>query len=55
MKNPKSYLKFKHYKEFHKIQKDHSDITVEDFYRMCRQMSNAIFGETNTKEYFGKL
>ena len=55
MENPESYLEFKHYNEKIKIEKDHSDITAEDFYLMCRQISTAIFGEKNTKEYFGKL
>jgi len=55
MENSESYLEFKHYNEKIKIEKDHSDITVEDFYLMSRQISVAIFGEKNTKEYFGKI
>jgi len=54
MENPESYLEFKHYDEKIKIEKDHSDITVEEFWRMCTQISTAVFGEKNTDELFGK-
>jgi len=55
MENKECFLKFEAWGESITITKDHSDITAEDFYLMCRQISTSQFGEKNTKEYFGKL
>ena len=52
MKDKGCYLKFKEYDESIIIDKDNSDITVKEFYDMCRQISIAKFGENNTKKFF---
>lgn len=52
MEDKECYLKFESWGESITITKDHSDITVDDFYEMCRQICTAQFGEVNTKEVF---
>ena len=52
MEDKECYLKFKEYDESITITKDNSDITIKEFYEMCRQISLAKFGEHNTKEFF---
>lgn len=53
MENKECYLKFKAWGESITIAKDHSDITISEFYEMCRHISCARFGDKNTKELFG--
>lgn len=52
MEEKECYLKFKEYDESIIISKDHSDITIKEFYEMCRQICLAKFGEHNTKKFF---
>lgn len=52
MKDKGCYLKFKEYDESIIIAKHNGDITMAEFYDMCRQISIAKFGEHNTKKYF---
>jgi len=52
MENKECYLEFKSWGESIRITKEFSDITVDDFYEMCRQICVSQFGEANTKELF---
>ena len=55
MTNPECYLKFESWGESVTITKDHSDITIDDFFMMCRQIATMKFGEANTEELFGDV
>lgn len=56
MENPKLKLSFKHWGEKLSIEKDHSDITLDEFYEMCKHLALAAgFGSHNVEEIFGEL
>jgi len=55
MENKECSLEFKSWGESIRVTKEFSDITVDDFYEMCRQICVSQFGEANTKEVFGSF
>ena len=53
--NQESTLSFKHWDEEVSIEKDYSDITLPEFYAMCRQLALAAgFTSDHVKEQFGE-
>ena len=51
--NQESRLSFKHWDEEVVIQKDHSDLTIGEFYQMCKQLAlGAGFQPNSVNEYF---
>ena len=51
--NQESRLSFKHWDEEVVIKKDHSDITIDEFYQMCKQLALGTGFQPNTvNEYF---
>lgn len=53
MENPPSKLTFEHWNEKVTIELPNSDIDVEQYFDMCRQIAKAVgFSESLIKEYF---
>ena len=53
MVNQESTLSFKHWDEEVVIKKDHSDLTIGEFYQMCKKLAlGAGFQPNNVDEYF---
>ena len=51
--NQESTLSFKHWDEEVIIKKDYSDLTIGEFYQMCKQLAlGAGFQQSNVDEYF---
>lgn len=56
MKKVKSKISFQHWDEKVIIKKDHSNITIGEFYQMCRLLALAAgYTESLVNEYFGQL
>lgn len=54
--NQESTLSFKHWDEEVVIKRDHSDLTIGEFYQMCRQLAlGAGFQPNNVDEYFNNI
>ncbi len=55
-KKVKSKISFQHWGEKVTIKKDRSDLTMGEFYKMCRQLAlSSGFAEPLVNEYFEKL
>ena len=55
MENVKCKLSFKHWDEKASVKKDYSDITLPEFYQMCRKLALAAgFTSDHVKEQFGE-
>jgi hypothetical protein len=53
MENKPCKLTFQHWDETVSIEKNYSDITVDEFFEMCKQVALAAgFSRKNIKEYF---
>jgi len=51
--NQESTLSFKHWDEEVVIKRDHSDLTIGEFYQICKQLAlGAGFQPNNVDEYF---
>ena len=53
MNNPASKMSFEHWGEKITIKKPTSDITIEEFWEMCKSLAKAAgYHEDQIKEYF---
>jgi len=54
-KNPSCKLSFKHWGQKVSVQRDHSDLDIEEFHDLCKTLAYAAgFGDANVREYFGE-
>lgn len=54
-KNPSCKLSFKHWDQKVSAKMNHSDLTMDQFYDLCRTLAYAAgFGDKSVKEYFGE-